>query len=119
MLASPLVRDSVLHWRYGRHLVDTSSSDAFVRFAQRRAMLERGKPVAQSHFSWQLQQRYDIQMNPMDYFNGKYAWVEMDTFVCVRHLSTGKLQRFCTENRDTFDLIRVTDRIVVALCRRG
>lgn len=119
LLSSPLVRDSILTWRHARLLVDPSSPDAFVRFAQRRALLERGKPEAQSHFSWQLQQRYDIQTNPMDYCNGKYAWVEMDTFVCVRHLATSKMQRFCSENRDTFTLVRVTDHIVAALCRRG
>lgn len=119
LLSSPLVRDSILAWRHARLLVDPSSPDAFVRFAQRRALLERGKPDAQSHFSWQLQQRYDIQTNPMDYFNGKYAWVEMDTFVCVRHLATGSMQRFCSENRDTFTLVRVTDQMVAALCRRG
>lgn len=81
-------------------------------------MLERGLPVSQSHFSWQLQ-IYRINMNPMDYSNGRYAWVEMDTFVFVRHLRTGALQRFCTENRDIFDNIRITDQIVAALSRRG
>ena len=81
-------------------------------------MLERGQPVSQSHFSWQLQ-TYQISMNPMDYYGGRYAWVEMDTFVFVRHLRSGILQSFCTENRDIFDNVRITAQIVAGLSRRG
>lgn len=111
--------------RYGQGMLRGERSkgrdgkdDDFMRFAKQRSLLERGKPVAQGHFSWQLPLE-DIGLNAMDYYNGKYAWVEMDTFVCVRHLPTGQLQRFCTENRDTFDIIRVTDEIVAAYSPRG
>lgn len=119
LLSSSLVRDSVMEARHGQVVRDrTRDKDDFMRFAKRRTLLERGKPVSQSHFSWQLPLE-DIQLNAMDYYNGKYAWVEMDTFACVRHLHTGKLQRFCTDNRDRFDMIRVTDDIVAAFSPRG
>ena len=118
LLSTRLVRDSAVNWRYGRDLVDTDSNHAFSQFVRRRVMLDRGDPVSQSHFSWQLPS-YEISRNPMDYCNGKYAWVEMDTFVFVRHLHTGDLQRFCTENRDIFDVVRITDCIVAAFSRHG
>ncbi|GAB1214999.1 hypothetical protein ATERTT37_004181 [Aspergillus terreus] len=56
----------------------------------------------------------------MDYAKGRYAWIYDDqATLIVQDLRTRHTRAFCTENRDIFSRIRISDSILAAITPRG
>ncbi|KAL5356220.1 hypothetical protein BJX96DRAFT_171407 [Aspergillus floccosus] len=88
-------------------------------YARQRLRLERGLPVRAIHPSLDTHSPTP-SMAQMDYAKGRYAWIYDDhATLVVQDLRTRHIRAFCTENRDIFCHIRVSDSILAAITPRG
>ncbi|KAE8384034.1 F-box domain protein [Aspergillus alliaceus] len=120
LLSSTLFRGAVFH-RYTGHIcssIATESPDAFTQYAKQRVRLERGQPVSQIYNSPCLPLPSPTGSAGLDFSNGRYAWIE-DAVVHVHSLHSSTTRSFCTENRDSFTTLRVSESIVAGITLHG
>ncbi|KAE8374298.1 hypothetical protein BDV26DRAFT_284362 [Aspergillus bertholletiae] len=117
LLSSRLFRNIACH-QYVGNSIALESPDAFTQYAKQRVRLERGQPISKV-----LNCPYSLMPNAtglvgLDYSHGHYAWIE-DATVYVHNLHLNMTQSFCTENRDTFTALRVSESVVAAITLHG
>ena len=88
------------------------SPDAFTQYAKQRVRLERGQPISKV-----LNRPYSPIPNAtglvgLDFSHGNYGWIE-DAIVYVHNLHSNTTQSFCTENRDTFTALRISELCLI------
>ncbi|GLA16282.1 hypothetical protein AnigIFM62618_002852 [Aspergillus niger] len=95
-------------------------SDLFIlqRYAKYRIRLERGLPICNLQAP-NLFPTDGSKLECLDYANGRCAWLDNGTHVVVHDLCKRSTQRFCTENRDSFWDLRLSDSMVVAISARA
>ncbi|EIT77725.1 hypothetical protein AFCA_011998 [Aspergillus flavus] len=120
LLSSRLFRDAVCHQYVGHNSrsIALESPDAFTQYAKQRVRLERGQPISKV-----LNRPYSPIPNAtglvgLDFSHGNYGWIE-DAIVYVHNLHSNTTQSFCTENRDTFTALRISESIVAAITLHG
>ncbi|KAB8201551.1 hypothetical protein BDV34DRAFT_216221 [Aspergillus parasiticus] len=94
------------------------ASNAFTQYAKQRVRLERGQPISKV-----LDRPYSPIPNAtglvgLDFSHGSYGWIE-DAIVYVHNLHSNMTQSFCTDNRDTFTALRISESIVAAITLHG
>ncbi|KAF7591766.1 hypothetical protein BBP40_001146 [Aspergillus hancockii] len=120
LLSSELLRDSVFHRYVGRSCpsIGLRSPGKFRQYAKQTIRLERGQPVYKAHDPPCLPLPRPTGSNGLDFSNGRYAWIE-DATIFVHDLHSRTTQSFCTENRDSFNMLRVSEFVVAAITLRG
>ncbi|RAH40056.1 F-box domain protein [Aspergillus brunneoviolaceus CBS 621.78] len=104
------------------HLTTTE----ITRYAQRRLYLERGQPVAAAA-AQRAVKVIDGQPNPHSaptpntfaYAHGRFAWLRSPDLLVVHSIRNSTRQQFCTENRDRFRLVGISNSVVVATSTRA
>ncbi|PYI12087.1 F-box domain protein [Aspergillus sclerotiicarbonarius CBS 121057] len=116
LLSSELIRGAVYqHYSgCGAHVTETQ----FTRYTKQRLRLERGLPICKLR-DLNLSSPYGSSLDCQDYSNGRHAWLEGNTHIIVHDLCKHTAQRFCTENRDSFRDLRLSESMVVAISVRG
>ncbi|KAE8349812.1 hypothetical protein BDV28DRAFT_54141 [Aspergillus coremiiformis] len=96
----------------------TETPDAFIQYAKQLVHLERGQPVSKVYKSLCLPLPSSTGLVGHDFSNGRYTWTE-DAIVYVHNLHSNTTQSFCTENRDSFTTLRVSESIVAGITPHG
>lgn len=84
-------------------------------------MLERGQPysvISGSNPSLRTEGSEPI----VDYSSGRFAWLDMlngRRIVLVQDFQLETVQRFCSEDREPFVQVRVSQELVAAVSARG
>ncbi|PYI24257.1 hypothetical protein BO99DRAFT_374202 [Aspergillus violaceofuscus CBS 115571] len=100
------------------------------RYAQRRLSLERGQPVAAAAAAAARRavRVIDGQPSPHStaptpntfaYAHGRLAWLSCPDLLLVHSIRNATRQQFCTENRDRFRLVGISNSVVVAISTRA
>ncbi|KAL4888555.1 hypothetical protein BDV59DRAFT_211047 [Aspergillus ambiguus] len=112
LLSTPVAHDVVFRKYTGRH--DALRSNR-LSYARQRLRLERGDPVSNvhNHPDW------DVPLVPRDYSSGRCVWIEAGTSLVVLDLRSQGRRSFCTENRDSFVDVRLSESILAAITARG
>ncbi|KAH8430332.1 F-box domain protein [Aspergillus melleus] len=121
LLSSDLVRDAALR-RYAGRKTDPAAVgalDKFSAYARHRTRLERGQPVKKDHYPTYQPLPKTSEVSTLDYCKGRVAWIDEGTTLVVLNLHSQATQQFCTQNRDFFVGMRLSDRIIAAISPRG
>ncbi|KAE8133753.1 F-box domain protein [Aspergillus pseudotamarii] len=120
LLSSRLFRDAVCHRYVGHNCrsIALDSPDAFTQYAKQHIRLERGQPISKV-----LNRPYSPILDAtglvsLEFSHGSYAWIE-DAIVYVHNLHSNTMQSFCTDNRDPFTALRISESIVAAITLHG
>ncbi|GKZ21455.1 hypothetical protein AbraIFM66951_006150 [Aspergillus brasiliensis] len=114
LLSSELIQGAV----YQQYTGHVGAAAHFAQYAKYRIRLERGQPICNLQDP-NLFPTNGSKLECLDYANGRCAWIENGTHVVVHDLCTHSNQRFCTENRDSFWDLRLSDSMVVAISARA
>ncbi|GLA76779.1 hypothetical protein AtubIFM55763_008657 [Aspergillus tubingensis] len=119
LLSSELIQGAV-YQQYTGHVLAAEHvpADHFTQYAKYRIRLERGLPICNLQAS-NLFPTDGSKLECLDYANGRCAWLDNGTHVVVHDLCKRSTQRFCTENRDSFWDLRLSDSMVVAISARA
>ncbi|PWY69830.1 F-box domain protein [Aspergillus sclerotioniger CBS 115572] len=116
LLSSELIRGAVYQHYTGCGVHVTE--DQFILYSKQRLRLERGLPTCKLQ-GLTRSSPYGSSLACQDYTNGRHAWLEGDTHIIVYDLWKHTAQRFCTENRESFRDMRLSESMVVAISVRG
>ncbi|RAK98015.1 F-box domain protein [Aspergillus ibericus CBS 121593] len=116
LLSSELIRGAIYHHYIGcgPHVTE----DQFTRYAKQRLRLERGLPLSKLRDP-NHSLPFGSSLDCHDYANGRHAWLEGNTRIIVHNLCNHTTQGFCTENRDSFRDLRLSESMVAAISVRG
>ncbi|KAI9044210.1 F-box domain protein [Aspergillus affinis] len=116
-----LVRDAAFHRYAGRKTnpAAVGSLDKFSAYARHRTLLERGQPVKKVDCPTYQPLPTTSEVSTLDYCKGHVAWIDQGTTLVVLNLYTHATQQYCTQNRDFFVGMRLSDRIIAAISPRG
>ncbi|PYH97474.1 F-box domain protein [Aspergillus ellipticus CBS 707.79] len=117
LLSSDLVRGTV-YQQYTESIGIHVAADQFTQYAKQRLRLERGLPICKLQDGG-LPPPHGPNLDCLDYANGKYAWLKSTTHIAVHDLRKHTAQSFCTENRESFRDVRLSESMVVAISVRA
>lgn len=98
------------------------SPDSIDRLIKKRIRAERGVPAVVAAFPGGPSSVDHLQGSVIGYCNGVCAWIEKSTdrtSIFLIHLSSGKISKLTTENRESLNQIKVSDTLVSAISVRG
>lgn len=121
LLSSDVVCDAALRRYAGRKTdsVALGTLGKFSAYARHRTRLERGQPLWKAHYPTYQPLPKTSEVATLDYCNGRVAWIEEGTTLVVHNLHSRATQYFCTQNRDHFVGMRLSDCIIGAVSYRG
>ncbi|KAI2995785.1 hypothetical protein CBS147346_9737 [Aspergillus niger] len=119
LLSSELIQGAV-YQQYTGHVGAAAHvlTNHFTQYAKYRIRLERGLPICNLQAP-NLFPTDGSKLECLDYASGRCAWLDNGTHVVVHDLCKRSTQRFCTENRDSFWDLRLSDSMVVAISARA